>query len=257
MRSTVPLVLLAGALLGNDALFDAARKGDVAAAKTALDGGADVNEAWRYDQTALFIAAFRGHTEVARLLLERGAKPNVKDSFYGMTAVGAAADKGNAELVALLLSKGAEIDERGLIAMAASEHTNVLKALLAKTWPAESLTKALTVAEAKQRTASIEVLKGAGAKPRPTVTVSPETLARYVGTYKGSSEMVVQPADGKLRISTGGQAFLCHAIDEATWEPAEYPGMYKVVFVSSDGKTSALELHAGGKVERYARVEAK
>jgi hypothetical protein len=33
--------------------------------------------------------------------------------------------------------------------------------------------------------------------------------------------------------------------------------MYKVVFVSTDGKTSALELHAGGKVERFARSEAK
>jgi hypothetical protein len=160
--------------------------------------------------------------------------------------------------VALLLSKGAEFDERGLIAMAASEHTGVLKALLTKPWPAESLTKALTAAEAKQRTASVEALRAAGAKPRPVVAVSPETLAGYVGTYKGSSEMVVQPAsDGKLRISTGGQTFVCHALDEAAWEPAEYPGMYKVVFVSTDGKTSALELHAGGKVERFARVEAK
>src|SRR3712207_9064168 len=93
MTLTLLLVFLAGTLLGNDALFDAARKGDVAAVKAALDGGADVNATWRYDQTALFIAAFRGHAEGARILLERGAKPDVKASFYGMTAIGAAADK--------------------------------------------------------------------------------------------------------------------------------------------------------------------
>ena len=255
--ATVLIVLLAGALLGNDALFDATRKGDLAAVKTALDGGADVNAKWRYDQTALFIAAFRGHTDVAKLLLERGANPTVKDSFYGMTAVAAAADKGNAEIVALLLSKGAEIEEQGLIATAASEHTNVLKALLTKTWSAASLSSALAAAQAKQRTASVEVLKAAGAKPRPVFTVSPEKLAGYAGTYKGPSEIVVQPADGKIRIVAGGQTILCHALDEATWEPSEYPGAYKVVFVSSDGKTSALELHAGGKVERFARVEGK
>jgi ankyrin repeat protein len=257
MKSTLLPILLAGALLGNDALFDAARKGDASAVKAALDGGADVNATWRYGQTALFIAAFRGHAEVAQLLLERGANAKVKDSFYGMTALGAAADKGNAELVRLLLDKGAEVDERFLIATAASERTPILKELLSKTWPAESLTKALAAAEAKQRSAAVEALKAAGAKPRPVVAVSPERLAAFAGTYKGSSEMVVQPADGHLRISMGGQTFVCLALDESTWEPAEYPGMYKVVFVSTGDKTGDLELHAGGKVERFAKVEGK
>ena len=53
-----------------------------------------MNATWRYDQTALFIAAFRGHTEVAKLLLERAGNAKVKDSFDGMTAVRAAADNG-------------------------------------------------------------------------------------------------------------------------------------------------------------------
>ena len=42
--------------------------------KALLDGGTPIDSKWRYDQTALFIAAFRGHAGVVRVLLERGAK---------------------------------------------------------------------------------------------------------------------------------------------------------------------------------------
>jgi ankyrin repeat protein len=107
-------LLLATAIFASasDELFHAARKGDAAAVKVALDKGAAVDAKWRYDQTALFIAAFRGHAEVVKLLLERGAKADVKDSFYGMTAVGAAGQKGHAEIVAMLLDKGATADDQ-------------------------------------------------------------------------------------------------------------------------------------------------
>ena len=56
----------------NDQLYDAVRKGDVAAVTAALDKGADVNAKFRYGATALFKAAERGHTEIAKLLLDRG-----------------------------------------------------------------------------------------------------------------------------------------------------------------------------------------
>src|SRR4051812_20330256 len=88
---TLPLVvLLAPVAWPNEALFEAARKGDVKGVRSALDNGADVNAKWRYDQTALLMAAFCGHTDMAKLLVERGADVDVKDSFYGMTPLAGA-----------------------------------------------------------------------------------------------------------------------------------------------------------------------
>ena len=44
-------------MFGNEEFFEAARKGDTAALKAHLDKGVAVDSKWRYDQTALFIAA--------------------------------------------------------------------------------------------------------------------------------------------------------------------------------------------------------
>src|SRR5688572_9272498 len=67
-----------------EALWKAARAGDTAALASALDKGADVNAKSRYDSTALFFAADRGHLEAVRLLVARGADVNVQDTFYKM-----------------------------------------------------------------------------------------------------------------------------------------------------------------------------
>src|SRR4029453_17979521 len=64
---------------------DAARKGDAAAVKKLLDEGVDVNTKFRYNATALFYACDHGHVEVVKVLLDRGAAMDLKDTFYGFT----------------------------------------------------------------------------------------------------------------------------------------------------------------------------
>ncbi|MDZ4802475.1 MAG: ankyrin repeat domain-containing protein, partial [Bryobacteraceae bacterium] len=113
-----------------DDIFDAARRGDLAAVKAALDAGAPVDAKWRYDQTALYIAAFRGHAPVVQLLLERGASPDARDTFYKMSALDAAAGK-NAEILGLLVAKGAKGGETLLPDAAASGRKIVVETLLA------------------------------------------------------------------------------------------------------------------------------
>src|ERR1043165_8553566 len=96
----------------NDQLFEAVRKGDVAAVTAALDRGADVNAKFRYGTTALFKAAERGHTEVAKVLLDRGADVKVKDTFYGATAMTWALDNKHLGVVRLILAKdNADVDD--------------------------------------------------------------------------------------------------------------------------------------------------
>ena len=92
----------------NDQLFEAVRKGDVAAVTAALDRGADVNAKFRYGTTALFKAAERGNAEVAKVLLDRGADVKVKDTFYQATAMTWALDGNHVNVVRLMLEKDAE-----------------------------------------------------------------------------------------------------------------------------------------------------
>jgi ankyrin repeat protein len=258
VRCLTLLLVLALSAPASDELFDAARKGDAAAVKVALDRGASVDAKWRYDQTALFIAAFRGHSEVVKLLLEHGAKADVKDSFYGMTALGAAAQKDNAEIVAMLLEKGAISDPQLLPGLARKDNTAVLKAALAKgKWTPESLSNALGVAEAAGKPEAVQVLKAAGAVPKPVVDVDASVLASYAGQYKGTAGPVkVQVVEGKLLLITQSSKLSLRALDQASFEPVEHAGMVKLVFRRQDNKITGVELIQGANTQFLPREES-
>ena len=92
----------------NAALLAAARAGDAAQVRAALDAKADVNTKHSSGKTPLMLAAESGHQEIVRILLSRYADPNRKDSS-GKTALFLATEAASeyAEVVQLLLSKGA------------------------------------------------------------------------------------------------------------------------------------------------------
>ena len=48
----------------------------------ALERGAEINSGNRYKATALFFAADKGHVEIVKLLLDKGADINTTDTFY-------------------------------------------------------------------------------------------------------------------------------------------------------------------------------
>lgn len=90
----------------------AARDGDDARVRCWLDAGADPNERDQHGATALMNAAAGGHTGAARLLMERGADPNIATRRDGATALMMAAYRGHADMVRLLLAKGADPNAR-------------------------------------------------------------------------------------------------------------------------------------------------
>lgn len=65
----------------------------------------DGDSIWTGKHTVLYRAAFRGHSAVVNLLLERGADPNLK-GWAGLTPLHAAAMAGREEVVRLLLENG-------------------------------------------------------------------------------------------------------------------------------------------------------
>ncbi len=71
-----------------------------------LDNGADVNARDRFGRTVLMIAAYRGHNDLVRLLLERGADVNAQDND-GRTAHAFAAFYRRSDTLRLLQTHGA------------------------------------------------------------------------------------------------------------------------------------------------------
>tara|TARA_B100000475_G_scaffold124846_1_gene91180 strand:+ start:120 stop:635 length:516 start_codon:yes stop_codon:yes gene_type:complete len=94
-------------------LLAASARGHVATTKLLIDRGADVN--WRRDQdgiNALLIACNGGHTEIVRLLIDRGgADINLADAPDGRTPFFVACQMGHYDIVELLMHKGAITDK--------------------------------------------------------------------------------------------------------------------------------------------------
>lgn len=67
---------------GYTALLFAARSGDLESARVLLDAGAQAGDAAGDGMSALTLATVRGHIPVAKLLLERGADPNLNGTGY-------------------------------------------------------------------------------------------------------------------------------------------------------------------------------
>lgn len=99
--------------LGLSALHFAAFSGDIAVTTLLLDHGAALDARARngFRNTPLQVALLTGSEGTARVLLDRGADPLVRQEF-GFAPIHAAALLGRRDLVDLLLDKGADIDSR-------------------------------------------------------------------------------------------------------------------------------------------------
>jgi uncharacterized protein len=100
--------------LGWSALHFAAFSGDAALTTLLLDNGAavDARARNRFFNTPLQVALLGGNEASARVLLERGADPLVRQE-RGFAPIHEAAFLGRRDLVDLLLQHGADIDSRG------------------------------------------------------------------------------------------------------------------------------------------------
>jgi len=248
-------LLLPGAAAAQDKgdeLRRAASEGNLAQVKALLDAGADVNSKNSYGGTALAFAGDKGHTEVVKLLLERGANPNVTDTFYNSTPLGWAAGKGHAEIVRALLDKGAEGEDGALMAAVYQDRTEVVKVILERGKLApEKLSDALATALTQKQTAVADMLKAAGVKePAPAdFAVDAATLKSYEGTYEGADgfSITVALTDGKLTTkSEQVPPLTLGALDAVTFRPAEFAGI-KMIFTSENGKVTGMTVDQGGQ----------
>lgn len=242
-----------------DALLAAVRSSDLAGVRAALDGGVAVDAPFRYERTALSFAADRGQLEIARLLLDRGADPNKKDTFYGATAMTWASDKGHVAMVRLLLERGAAADGQLLETAVEKADPEFVALALEKTKPsADDLAVALATArEAGNDELAQQLVKAGARPPKPAdFVVEPEQLAAYSGAYRDErgNELRFEVREGKLVCGNcGPQPMVLGAEDRLTFREAARPRP-KLVFSLSDGEPSGFVIDFGSRQVSYRRV---
>jgi ankyrin repeat protein len=240
----------------NDELFEAVRKGDVAAVTSALDRGADVNAKFRYGATALFKAAERGHAPVVKILLDRGADVNVKDTFYGATAMTWALDNDHFEIVKMLLAKGGGDVDEVLSSGARAGNAELVKIAIDQGGASPvTMTAALAMASANEKGAAIvEMLKAAGAKP--PLEVDAAVLQTYAGKFRGDPgpELNITFKDGKLFAALGRDSQPLMALDNNTFRPLAF-GNITLVFNVEGGKATSMTFKQGQNTSQLKRIE--
>jgi uncharacterized protein len=95
------------------ALMEAVQRNDAAAVKSLISSGVNVSELDAHRDAPLVMAAYLGHTEIVRMLLEAGADIRAVDPGMQATALHAAAYAGRTEAARLLIEHGIEIDKQG------------------------------------------------------------------------------------------------------------------------------------------------
>ncbi len=244
----------------NDQFWEAVRKGDLAAVTSLLDQGADVNAKFRYGTTALFKAAERGHIEIVRLLLARGADVAVKDTFYGATAMTWALNNNHLEVVTALLQKDPGSTSDVLMAGIRNGKPAFVKLALASgELKSETLTAGLVIAtDDKEKTEIVEMLKKAGAVPPPEVEAA--KLESYVGKYKdeAGTEIAITLTNGRLSAApTGQRPSALIPIDDTSFRPLVVDGILLRFKLDGD-KTMGLEVKRGPTTTQFKRmVETK
>ena len=258
MRRISWLILTLAASLSaadlNEELLTAARTGDVASIKALLDKGASIETTTSYGQTPLFVAAMNGHGQAVELLLEKGAKSNVRDTFYKASMLNFVLSRKHFGVAKTLIEKGSGNADENLMAAAGSGRPELVQAVLDKGKPSQAaLDKTYEMALAQKGPEIAEQLKKAGAQPpAPGVEVDAKVLASYVGTYKNDQfplDIKVFLKEGKLAMQATGQPdFVPKAKSPTAFEFA--PARIEVEFDSAETFT----LKQGGNTIKFKKV---
>ncbi|WQF78663.1 Putative ankyrin repeat-containing domain superfamily [Colletotrichum destructivum] len=90
-------------------MYDGARKGDIALFQQALPAGLPANMTNEKGDTLLMLAAYHGHAELVKLLIQHGADPN-RLNDRGQSPLAGAVFKKEDAVIEVLLEGGADPD---------------------------------------------------------------------------------------------------------------------------------------------------
>ena len=195
----------------NEALWDAARAGDIARITAALAQGADINAKARYDVTALTFAASSGRLDAVKLLVSRGADVDALDTFYKASAADMALTNGHSDVAIFLVQSGAAADGTLVAGVQLNDEAAVRAAAAGKV-TRQALQSAMAMARSMKREALVPVIQAALDKlppePAAAFNIDPATLPKYTGTYRdatGGITMTITMQNGSLMGQVQGQ----------------------------------------------------
>jgi len=275
------------AQVNSELFWKAARANDIKTLKEFLDNGFEVNTKNHYGVTALTFAIDKGNLEAIILLLERGADPNLKDSFYGETPFGWAIYKKNSEIIKYMINHGADFkNEEVVMGAAGSGLGDVVKLMLEKGAPgAENLlmaaignndtsmfaiafgfskktdsllSEALVNATAQKNEKFITILKATGAKLPEKIADQQggkidESLA---GSYKSKEMNKAELAitDETLTASfDGSPAYKLKPLSDSIFAFTDIPGL-SVSVQRVAGQVTGITLIQPGRTNVYQKV---
>ncbi len=248
MKLSLIIVLMAMSLVAADPGEDlqvAARRGQLAEVTKLLEAGAPIESKNQYGATPLYLAVFNGHTEVAKLLLDKGANPNITDTFYKSSIIDSALQKQRPEIVRALIARGVPLSLRQLNMTIGGGDIPTLQAALSAPFKPEDLSAALKAALSAKKEEAAAILRKAGAVEPKVVNVSAETLASYAGDYVSAAIPlgIKVTADGTtLKAQADGQQEFTLSTDS----PTEFSFAMAGIRMVFDGK-GGFTLNQGGR----------
>jgi len=194
--------------------------------KGLLDTNVDPNVALKGGLTALHIACGDGSKDIALLLLEKGANPNVREEAGATPLHLVAAANGNVEIATALLAKGAEVDAKDkkgqtpLMAAASNGHVEILDLLLQHKADPNIQTEqggtALMAAVSAQKQEAVATLLASGAKVN-LIDAKQSNALHYAadnGNRPITELLIANGADVLQKSEEGGTAFQRAAFKE-------------------------------------------
>lgn len=240
----------------SEKLLSAAQQDDFESVKAALDAGVEVDSKTQYGATALSFACDAQNVEMVKALLDRGADPNIKDTFYNATPMTWARSKNNQEIILLLITNGADGADGILTAAVTAKQVEYAKKIIkADVVSDEGLSKAYAVASKNELDELVALFKEMKVELPEKVIVSPEQLKKFEGKYQGTGFTVsVEVKDDELMLGFN-EASKSVLVPVSTTEFEM--GNTKISFVVEGDTADALNLNMMGRDRKLTRVEAE
>jgi outer membrane protein assembly factor BamB len=180
-------------------LIDAARQGDIERLQELIESGVDVNASDRFGITALWQGCSKGHVDVVSILLDAGAKTDVRDSVWQVSPLMMTEKP---EIVRKLVAHGDISAPAKLRAAAMAGSSDMVRALLeSREWSRQELAEAREMAKLGWKTHIVKMLHDAANKDLPDPpTIDEDKLKKLEGRYVDQrlNETAVELRSGKL-----------------------------------------------------------